>query len=125
MLIPSSVRSDAQIIEYRMGQASPTRVSSELLGIPLAKDSGLNLFNPLSTIAHQTSPSLAVTITLVTPDFAAALTNNAWLTFGFTVGGRVTDLDLTSLIFDGARVGKNSTTCSNPTPRDASKRPVS
>lgn len=55
------------------------------------------------TLGYSSGPVLQVSSTAT--DFATASANQAWFTFTLTVGSSVTDLDLTSLTFNGARGG--------------------
>ena len=90
-----------------MGQAGP-QIQDALntaAGGNLIKGSGINLFDPTSTILYSTAPSLAVTFNSATTNLAAALGNNSYFTFTLTAGSNVTDLDLNSLTFNAARGG--------------------
>lgn len=56
-----------------------------------------------TVLGYSSGPVLQVSSTAI--DFATATANQAWFTFTLTVGSSVTDLDLTSLTFNGARGG--------------------
>jgi fibronectin-binding autotransporter adhesin len=56
-----------------------------------------------TVLGYSSGPVLQVSSTAT--DFATATANQAWFTFTLTVGSSVTDLDLTSLTFNGARGG--------------------
>jgi len=55
-----------------------------------------------TALGYSSGPVLQVSSTSV--DFATATANQAWFTFTLTVGTNVTDLDLTSLSFNGLAV---------------------
>jgi hypothetical protein len=95
------------LVQYQMGQFGPQiqDATNTLAGGNLTNGSGLNLFNPNSTIAYTSSPSLAITFSIASTNLSAALANQAWFTFALTVGSSVADLDLTSLTLNAARGG--------------------
>ena len=106
-LASSSTGTNDLLVQYQMGQSSPQiqDAFNTAAGGNLTKGSGLNLFDPNSSILYSTAPSLAVTFNAVTPDLATALGNNSYFTFTLTAGSNVTDLDLNSLTFNAARGG--------------------
>jgi hypothetical protein len=57
------------------------------------------------TPAYPNPPQLQASPPNATTTLDAALANTSWFTFALTVGTNVTDLDLTSLTFNGARGG--------------------
>jgi aryl-phospho-beta-D-glucosidase BglC (GH1 family) len=95
------------LVQYQMGQAGPQiqNATNTLAGGNLTKGSGLNLFDPNSSILYPTAPSLAVTFNIASTNLSQALANSAWFTFTVTVGSNVLDLDLASLTFNAARGG--------------------
>jgi len=73
----------------------------------LTAGSGVNLFNINAVVSpnYASAPVLQAGFGIANPDLATAVANQTWFTFQLTVGSSVTDLDLTSLTFNGARGG--------------------
>lgn len=110
-----------------MGQFGPTAESSDLSGGNLTAGPGLNTFSVIST-QHNDDPqdnnklSMAVTFDAAGTNLTAAIANQAWFTFDLTVGAGVTDLDLTSLTLNAARVAQARLAASVPSPRERISR---
>ena len=68
---------------------------------------GLTLFNPNANVgpAYASAPELQASPPNATTTLDLAVANSSWFTFSLTVGTNLTDLDLTSLSFNGARGG--------------------
>jgi hypothetical protein len=72
---------------------------------PLTQGAGISYFAVPASLGYPTDPVLQVNQSGTSPDLASSIANQAWFTFDITVGSSVTDLDLTSLTFLGARGG--------------------
>ncbi len=97
------------LAQYQMGSENAQIQDAENLVAagPLTQGAGLNLFNVAANVSpnYGSAPVLQAGFPNAGPDLASALANEAWFTFSLTVGANVTDLDLTSLTFNGARGG--------------------
>lgn len=100
------------LVQYRMGTAAAqvqdagnTMAAGNLTGGP--GFSGLSLFNPNAVVgpAYPDAPQLQASPPNATTTLDLAFANSSWFTFDLTVGTNLTDLDLTSLTFNGARGG--------------------
>jgi len=97
------------LVQYQMGTADAQiqDATNTMAAGPLLNGGGLSLFNPNANVgpAYASAPELQAS----PPDFATTLVDaynaNSFFTFELTVGTNVTDLDLTSLSFNGARGG--------------------
>jgi autotransporter-associated beta strand protein len=99
--------SGVTLVKYQMASFSAEiQDATNLMGAGnLVKGTGVNVFSANSTQGYASDPVLIMTTVATTPDLATAVANQAWFTFVLTVGTNVTDLDLTSLTFNGARGG--------------------
>jgi hypothetical protein len=72
----------------------------------LTQGPGLGLFNSFAAVGYTSDPVVQINYnTAGTTNLAQALVNNSYYSFMLTVGSGVTDLDLTSFSFNGARGG--------------------
>jgi hypothetical protein len=95
-------------VQYQMGTANAQ--VQDAVGLMAAGSltqgaglTGATWIPNAGALGYSSGPVLQVSSTAT--DFATATANQAWFTFTLTVGSSVTDLDLTSLSFNGARGG--------------------
>lgn len=97
------------LAQYQMGttNAQIQDANNLVAAGSLTPGLGLSLFNAnaSTTPNYASAPVLQITAVNTGTDLATAFANQAWLTFTLTVGSSITDLDLTSLTFNGARGG--------------------
>jgi hypothetical protein len=97
------------LVQYRMGSANAQLqdATNTMAAGSLLNGGGLSLFNTSATVApaYPNPPQLQASPPNATTTLEAAIANTSWFTFDLTVGTNVTDLDLTSLEFNGARGG--------------------
>lgn len=106
--IQPSVGNDVTQVQYQMGTVNAQ--VQDAVGL-MAADSltqgpgliGATWIPNATVLGYSSGPVLQVSS--ASPDLATATANQAWFTFTLTVGTSVTDLDLTSLSFNGARGG--------------------
>ena len=108
----SSAGLNNTLVVYQMGtptaqiqNAGNTMAAGDLIGGP--GFTGLTLFNPNANVgpAYASAPELQASPPNATTTLDLAVANSSWFTFSLTVGTNLTDLDLTSLSFNGARGG--------------------
>jgi autotransporter-associated beta strand protein len=96
------------LVQYQMGTADAQiqDATNTMAAGPLTPGA-LFLFNPNAnvTLPYPTQPELQASPNNATTTLVDAVANSSWFTFELSVGTNVTDLDLTSLSFDGARGG--------------------
>jgi hypothetical protein len=99
--------SNYTLVQYQMGttNAQIQDVGKTMAAGAFTPGIGVATYfpNALVTPAYAGAPTLQISGTGT--DLATAFANQAWITFELTVGTNVTDLDLTSLAFNGARGG--------------------
>jgi hypothetical protein len=102
-------QTDAVLVQYRMGVATPQVQNAQqgVAGSALTPGSGLNNFN-FNYAEYVSTPVLSANFDVACTDLGAALANQAWISFSLTVGMGVADLDLTSLTFNVAKGGTSS-----------------
>ncbi|HEX5220796.1 MAG TPA: hypothetical protein VFZ59_14600, partial [Verrucomicrobiae bacterium] len=97
------------LVQYRMGTAdAQLQDAGNLMAAgSLLNGGGLSLFNPNANVgpAYPDAPQLQASPPNATTTLELAVANLSWFTFELTVGTNLTDLDLTSLTFNGARGG--------------------
>lgn len=105
--IRPAIGNDVTVAQYQMGttMAQIQDAANLVAAGPLTPGSGTSLFNTAALLGYPTDPVLQATALVTGTDLATAIANQTWFTFTLTVGTNVTDLDLTSLSFNGARGG--------------------
>jgi autotransporter-associated beta strand protein len=97
------------LVQYRMGtvNAQIQDAGNLMAAGSLLNGGGLSLFNANANVgpAYPNAPQLQVSPPNFTTTLDLAVANTSWFTFELTVGTNLTDLDLTSLTFNGARGG--------------------
>lgn len=96
------------LVQYQMGSAdAQIQDAGGLMAAgPLTPGAGLGLFALSASLGYASDPVLQVNYnTTGTTNLAQAIANNSYFSFTLTVGANLTDLDLTSLTFNGARGG--------------------
>jgi len=96
------------VAKYEMGveDAQIQNSTNMVLAGPLTRGPGISgTWFIAAQLGYPNSPCLQVSGIDGSTSLAAAFANQAWFTFELTVGTDVTDLDLTSLTFNGARGG--------------------
>ena len=101
------VGNSVTMAQYQMGtyNAQIQDAANLVASSSLQFGSGVSLSNATAILGYPTDPVLQVTANILGVDLATAFANQTWITFTITVGTNVTDLDLTSLSFNGARGG--------------------
>ena len=106
-LIQPAVGSNVTLVQYQMGTVDAQIQNPATLMAAGSLTQGPGLIGatwiPNATLGYGSAPVLQVSSAFV--DLATAAANQAWFTFTLTVGTNVTDLDLSSLSFTGARGG--------------------
>ncbi len=105
---PSAVGNNVTQVQYQMGTVNAQVQDAVGLMAAGSLTQGPGLIGAVwipnaGTLGYSSGPVLQVSS--ASTDFATAAANQAWFTFTLTVGTSVTDLDLTSLSFNGARGG--------------------
>jgi hypothetical protein len=109
-LTVGSVSTNQVLVLYQMAQLGPQTQDAVngIAGGNLTSGAGLSTFNPNSTQAYPTAPSLAVTFSATSTNLTDSLANQAWFTFTLTVGSGVSELGLSRLAFNAARGGTST-----------------
>jgi autotransporter-associated beta strand protein len=107
-LIQPPVGNNVTLVQYQMGTAEAQVQNATTLMAAGSLTQGPGLIGATwipnaAALGYASGPVLQVSSASV--DFATATANQAWFTFTLTVGSGVTDLDLASLSFNGARGG--------------------
>lgn len=100
--------SNYTLVQYQMGttNAQVQDANNTMFAGPLTPGLGISATwfpNALVTPAYVGAPTLQVSG--IGTDLASAFAGQSWFTFELVVGTNVTDLDITSLTFNGARGG--------------------
>ena len=95
------------VAQYQMGtvNAQIQNATNLVAAGPLTKGVGTSLFNAAASLGYPSGLALQATAVSLGADLTAAMANQTWFTFTLTVGTGVTNLNLTSLTFNGARGG--------------------
>jgi len=96
------------LVQYRMGTVdAQVQDAGNLMAAGSLLNGALSLFNANANVgpAYTNAPQLQASPPNLCTTLDQAVANSSWFTFELTVGTNLTDLDLTSLTFNGARGG--------------------
>jgi len=105
--IKPAVGNNVTLVQYQMGttNAQIQDAANLMAAGGLTQGAGLTGATWIPTASLGYVSGLVLQVSSAYVDLATAVANQAWFTFTLTVGTNVTDLDLTSLTFNGARGG--------------------